>query len=174
MIPRVQVESFPPEVSRKLALGIAVAWAGQRLKYARRGPIRKPRSRSGWRGLPPPGGLELAPVTGLSLVGCRSGPATGLYGVVRRGPTVPVCHVGVPCSAPVANANLIFSADDQDIARTRSASDGSYRVELAPGVYSVRADPAIGFPKRGPRPSLVHVTDEGVTHIDFWFDTGIR
>jgi hypothetical protein len=121
-----------------------------------------------------PGRLELSPVTGLSSVGCRRGPATGLYGVVRRGPTTPNCRRGVPCTEPVAGTMLLFSAGGHILARARSASDGSYRVELAPGLYTVRAEGGPGLIGRTLRPSLVRVTDGPVTRVEFKLDTGIR
>ena len=34
---------------------------------------------------------------------------SGLHGVVTRGPTRPVCEIGVPCSQPAVGAVLVFS-----------------------------------------------------------------
>ena len=39
-----------------------------------------------------------------------------LHGVVMRGPTMPVCQVGLPCSAPAPGAVLVFSRDGQIVA----------------------------------------------------------
>ena len=121
-----------------------------------------------------PNRLRLAPVIGFSAVGCRSGPATGLYGVVRHGPVLPACTARAPCWKPAAGAELTFSAGGRVIARARSASDGSYRVELAPGVYAVHAEPPPGVLTRGLRPSTVRVTGKGANRVNFWFATAIR
>lgn len=121
-----------------------------------------------------PGRIELTPVLSLTSVGCRSGPATGLDGVVRRRPISPLCVIGILCSHPVAGVTLTFSAEGQILARTRSAADGSYRIELAPGIYSVGVEPATGALVGSPRPSRVRVNDQGVSRIDFLFATGIR
>ena len=121
-----------------------------------------------------PGRVELTPVLGVSSVSCRSGSAAGLYGVVRRGPFIPVCAIEAPCSRPVAGVKLTFSAEGKVLARTRSASDGSYRIELAPGIYSVRAESPISTVGLRPRPSRVRVTDQGFKHVDLRFAWGIR
>lgn len=118
--------------------------------------------------------MELAPVVAVSSIGCRSGQATGLYGVVSRGPITPVCVYGVPCSKVLPGVKLIFSADGQALAQVKTSSDGSYRIELAPGDYLVRAEHTAGFADRAPAPSRVRVTDNGMKHVDFRFDTGIR
>jgi hypothetical protein len=94
---------------------------------------------------------------------------SGLYGKVTRGPITPVCVAEVPCSGPTAGATIVFSRAGREVSRTRTASDGTYRMALVPGTYSVRvlryrpAEPATAWVPRG-----------RFRHVDFSIDTGIR
>lgn len=98
---------------------------------------------------------------------------SGLHGVVTRGPTMPVCKVGIPCTKPAVGAVLVFSRGGRAMARVRTGTGGSYSIRLAAGLYTVRLDPTprIGF---GLRPSTVHVTRGADRRLDFSIDTGIR
>jgi hypothetical protein len=97
---------------------------------------------------------------------------SGLHGTVLRGPTTPVCRVGVPCSAPAAGTKLRFVQHGHVVARVRVHRNGRYSVRLAPGLYTVRFTPhaRIG---RGIRPHRVRVFAEP-RRLDFFIDTGIR
>ena len=99
--------------------------------------------------------------------------ASGLHGVVMRGPTRPVCQVGMPCSEPAVGAVLVFSRNGVVAARVRAGTGGRYSVHLRPGYYSVRtqAAPKIGS---GLRPRQVHVLRGVFGRADFMIDTGIR
>jgi len=97
----------------------------------------------------------------------------GLHGVVTRGPTTPVCQVGVPCSEPAVGAVLVFSHSGTVVSRVRTGAGGRYSVRLRPGYYSVQtaSAPKIGS---GIRPRQVHVTGGVVARRNFFIDTGIR
>ena len=88
---------------------------------------------------------------------------SGLHGTVTRGPTTPVCRVGVPCSAPAVGAVLVFSRTGHTPARVRAGAGGLYSIRLAPGYYTVTIGqmPRIGF---GIRPNQVHVTRGKLLH----------
>jgi len=92
---------------------------------------------------------------------------------VMRGPTAPVCRVGVPCSAPAAGARLVFVRHHQVVAHVRIGKNGGYTVRLAPGVYTVVVRPSrrIGI---GIRPHRVRVFSGPPRELNFWIDTGIR
>jgi hypothetical protein len=98
---------------------------------------------------------------------------SGLHGTVTRGPTTPVCRVGVPCSAPAAGARLRFVRHHHVVARARVRKNGTYSVLLAPGIYRVvvARSPRIGT---GIRPHRVRVFAGPPRELDFWIDTGIR
>jgi hypothetical protein len=95
---------------------------------------------------------------------------SGLRGVVRRGPTQPVCQAGQPCSEP-AQTTLVFTRLGHRFL-ARAAVNGAYRILLPPGIYSVATAPKIGFGVV--RPAHVHVRRGHVDHLDFYADTGIR
>ncbi|MGZ4371457.1 MAG: hypothetical protein ACXVRQ_04585 [Gaiellaceae bacterium] len=98
---------------------------------------------------------------------------SGLHGIVTRGPTTPVCKVGVRCSAPAVGAVLVFSRVGHKAVRVRTGAGGHYSVRLAPGSYTVQVSPSprIGT---GIRPAHVHVARNVDARLDFSIDTGIR
>jgi len=98
--------------------------------------------------------------------------ASGLYGVVTRGPTAPVCRVGQPCSAPAAGVRVTFTRGSRSFAVT-TAHDGRYRIALPPGVYAVSAGPRLSI-GRGLEPAIVRVQTARYAHVNFSIDTGIR
>ena len=99
-------------------------------------------------------------------------PTTGLYGTVRRGPLTPVCRVGEPCDGP-AHVTLVFSRAGRVAGRVHTRNDGSYRIRLRAGQYTVRTDSPSIFERR-PRPSTATVPRVGYRRVNFSIDTGIR
>jgi hypothetical protein len=99
--------------------------------------------------------------------------ATGLRGAVTRGPTMPVCRVDDPCEEPAARVTIVFAQNGTEIARKKTTERGTYRVQLAAGVYSVRVAP----PSRLGRtitPAHVRVLAGRMRTVRFSIDTGIR
>jgi len=113
----------------------------------------------------------------LTIWGCAStapSPATGLTGVVMRGPVTPVCRVDVPCDAPFSGG---FSVErsGRRVAEFQSDASGRFTVFLAPGPYTVmpNADAPLISPTR--QVKTVTVLDNGtLTVVQLMFDTGIR
>lgn len=106
-------------------------------------------------------------------IGCASaggGTATGLRGYVKRGPTMPVCRVGVPCTAPAKGVKLRFSRAGSVVATATTNDHGWYRVILRAGRYSV------GINARGDAygPRAATVQSGKMKRRDFLIDTGIR
>ena len=98
--------------------------------------------------------------------------ASGLHGIVTRGPITPVCRVGKPCSEPAVGSVLVFSHNGMVAARVRTGTAGRYSVSLQPGFYAVRLSPPqhIG----GLKPTQVRVRTGVSSRLDFAIDTGIR
>lgn len=98
--------------------------------------------------------------------------ASGLHGIVTRGPITPVCRVGKPCSEPAVGAVLVFSRNGSVAARVRTGAGGRYSVRLQAGLYAVRLSPPqhIG----GLKPAQVRVRAGVNGRLDFEIDTGIR
>ncbi len=97
----------------------------------------------------------------------------GLHGFVTKGPTMPVCRVGVPCTAPAQVTLLFRNTRTARTFRTRSTPKGAYRIILAPGSYTVTTVERIGI-GRGLTPRAVHVRTHHNDRLDFTIDTGIR
>jgi hypothetical protein len=98
--------------------------------------------------------------------------AGGLHGIVMRGPTAPVCRVGMSCTEPAVGAVLVFSRAGHAAVRVRVGAGGRYSVRLAPGSYSVGERPAAKI--GGIRPVGVRVLRGVCRRADFFIDTGIR
>ena len=116
--------------------------------------------------------VALGSLAALAL-GCGSaggGTATGLQGYVKRGPTMPVCRVGVPCTAPAKDVKLRFSRSGKVVATATTNDKGWYRVVLRAGSYSVNTN-AKGS-AFGPRTATVQ--SGKMKRRDFLIDTGIR
>lgn len=126
---------------------------------------------------------RLLGLAGLSVVGSCSvmlgggtddeTPSTGLAGVVRRGPTQPVCVEASPCDEPFA-ARFTVLRDGRSVATFRSDAAGRFRVALPPDDY--RVVPAADAPILAPTSQVKDVTvrRDGVTDVTLDFDTGIR
>jgi hypothetical protein len=94
---------------------------------------------------------------------------SGLYGVVTRGPTTPVCRVDVPCSEPYGNSALVFSRLGVT-RRVTTDAKGSYRIGLAPGRWSLRVQNG----HFGWKPTAVTVPSGRYAKLNVFVDTGIR
>jgi hypothetical protein len=118
------------------------------------------------------GGVELTGEEGDPLPG-----ATGVRGTVTASPTCPVETIPAdPACAPrpVAGAVLVFTdADGREVKRVTSAQDGSFSVELPPGVYQVMAMAVEGL-MATPAPMEVQVEAGQSTELQVSYDTGIR
>jgi hypothetical protein len=102
----------------------------------------------------------------------QQSPVSGLRGIVKRGPTTPVCQVGKPCEGPAVGVVLEFRRTGVVKARVKTGHAGGYTVRLLPGPYAVTVSPRrLGS---GLRPRVVRVPSGRVARVDFFLDTGIR
>ncbi len=99
-------------------------------------------------------------------------PRTGLYGVVLRGPTKPVCEEGMSCEAPAPGVTLVFSRAGRVVGLVTSGRDGTFRIPLVPGTYVVRSTRK--FLGGGITPTLVAARPGRLLRVVFHVDTGIR
>ena len=100
-----------------------------------------------------------------------SGNASGLRGVVMRGPTTPVCYDD-SCEAPAKGLVLQFRRNGQIKAQVKTSQTGGYRVTLRPGRYAVTT-PALQ-PRQRLTPQLVSVPRGRVGRVDLHLDTGLQ
>jgi hypothetical protein len=95
-----------------------------------------------------------------------------VHGTVSAGPTCPVERVGKPCPPRPVVATIQASARDRVVASTPSAADGSYRLELPTGAYTISAVTSTPFPRCSPRE--VNIIAAKTIEVDLSCDTGIR
>jgi hypothetical protein len=91
-----------------------------------------------------------------------------LQGVVRIGPTSPVCRTGTPCDKPAAHVTLRFTRPGR-VVKAKTDGAGRYRVSLDPGTWTVRASTG-----RSITPSRFFLLQVHSTRRNFLIDTGIR
>jgi hypothetical protein len=97
---------------------------------------------------------------------------SGLFGTVLRSPATPVCQAGQPCTAPAADVTLTFYRGATAVKSAVTTSSGHYRVQLTPGVYTVRLATKSKMARLAP--TTVTVTRAVVSRRNFTIDTGIR
>lgn len=102
--------------------------------------------------------------------GGSSATATGFHGYVKRGPTMPVCRVGTPCTAPAKGVKLWFSRAGKVAATATTNNRGWYRVVVPAGPYTVSTS-AKGS-AFGPRRATAR--KNRMVRQDFLIDTDIR
>mgnify|MGYP001151771616 CR=1 FL=1 len=115
--------------------------------------------------------IALAPVLGFAGA-ADAGHASGLRGLVLRGPTKPVCIGDDSCEEPARGMLLQFRRSGVTVAEVRTNRNGWYHVELPAGTYGVKA-PArrIGS---GLTPRTVRVLRAQILRVDLHLDTGIQ
>ena len=115
----------------------------------------------------------------LCLAGCGTLPATsmnsGIQGLVQVGPTCPVQRINSPCPPrPVAATVVVRNAQGAEVKRFQSAGDGSFKVDLAPGSYTLVGLPIGSSFLPRPIPTTATVVEGRYTSVDVEYDSGIR
>jgi hypothetical protein len=105
--------------------------------------------------------------------GGGSSAASGVTGTVTIGPTCPVLQAKSPCpDKPFATQVSVTDAAGKVVVTTKSGADGSFKVELAPGAYTVSA---VGSMSGAPSPGVrVSVTRGQWATVHLTVDSGIR
>jgi hypothetical protein len=102
-------------------------------------------------------------------IASASGVRSGLHGLVRRGPTSPVCRPGAPCTAPASGVRVGF-VRHAVVHYTRTNAIGRYSIRLAPGRYTV----LVAGSRFGSDPSSAAVSRGHMSVFNISIDTGIR
>ena len=101
---------------------------------------------------------------------------SGIKGTAMLGPINPVETIGETNDAPYAGAVIIIkkSSESKEIARTKTAEDGTFTIALSEGSYWVEGLSAEGTMLPFAKPFEVQVEKDKYTDITVSFDTGIR
>jgi hypothetical protein len=97
-------------------------------------------------------------------------PATGISGVLYRGPITPICQAGTRCDAPAPGVTLAFTRAGH-VFRVRTGVGGHFSIALHPGTYAVR-EPTATMARLSP--ATVRVPVGGWAKVRLLLDTGIR
>ena len=124
--------------------------------------------------------MRLLSVTGLVLLSaCAPGfippmADTGVEGYVTIGPSCPVMQVGNPCPDKPYAATLTILAEPSrlQVAQVQADAMGYYRVELAPGHYTLHPESPGKMPHAEDLP--VAVQAHHFTRLDVVYDSGTR
>jgi hypothetical protein len=101
--------------------------------------------------------------------------SNGVTGLVLAGPTCPVERAGQSACVRAVSGAVIVATDATGTERGQATSDsaGTYLLELAPGTYTISAEPVTGL-MRVPAAVKVVVPDGPPIRLDLTYDTGIR
>ena len=115
----------------------------------------------------------------LAACGAQAAPpapsGTGIQGLVQSGPTCPVERINSPCPPrPLAATIVVRDAAGHEVARTRSGADGLFKVDVAPGTYTVVGLKIGSSMLPRPIPTTARVTSGGYVRINVEYDSGIR
>ncbi len=102
--------------------------------------------------------------------------SSGLQGMTVRSPICPGparLPLAPGCAdAPFPASLKVTTNDGTLVARFTTGKDGTFRINLAPGIYTVSSNQAIITGRLTPVP--VTVMDQAFTTVELHFDSGIR
>jgi hypothetical protein len=118
-------------------------------------------------------------VVTLAMAACGNQPAapagTGIQGVVQSGPTCPVERINSPCPPrPLAATVVVRDAAGHEVARTHSGADGHFKLDVAPGSYTVVGLTIGSSMLPRPIPTTATVIAGSYTTVTVEYDSGIR
>ena len=97
-----------------------------------------------------------------------------MHGKVFRGPTIAACDRYAPCmNAPFSVGFTVLQYDKQ-VARFRSAADGSFSVDVPIGKVTIVPDADAPIQTPAAQQKRVEVPSDGLSDVVLRFDTGIR
>jgi hypothetical protein len=109
---------------------------------------------------------------GGTTIGGSARPAGTVHGRALAGPTCPVERVGQACPPRPVVGTIHATEGTRVVASTRSATDGSYSLELPIGLYTITAGSSTTLPRCSPEQVAVAVGSD--IEVDLTCDTGIR
>ncbi len=120
----------------------------------------------------------LAVCVGLSSCGQALGMPTtgsGIEGITEAEPQCPISAPGAVCPPkPVSKTIAVLEANGNEVTRFTSAHDGSFRISVAPGRYTLAEVVGTAGTPPSLKPVTVTVPPGQFVHVALMFDTGIR
>ena len=110
-----------------------------------------------------------------ALQGCNAEPMdTGVVtGLVKLGPIMPVCQVGVPCDGVYKGAKIVLRTPSGQVAKRVTADDtGAFQMDTPAGSFEVSVDVEGPLPRCAPVP--VFVKAQKTVRVEIDCDSGIR
>jgi hypothetical protein len=105
-------------------------------------------------------------------VGQAGGGGT-IVGHVTLGPIMPVCREGVPCDGVYKGAKVeVRTKSGTVVAQTKSDDNGDFRIDVAPGAYTITIAVDAMLPSCSTAEVVVSKGQTATANIDC--DTGIR
>lgn len=105
-----------------------------------------------------------------------AGPATegsGIEGLVTIGPICAVVQEDTPCpDQPYQAEVIVLDSDGDEVTAFESGADGTFRVNLDRGTYTLEPQSPNALPFASPLD--VEVRAGAYTHVDIQYDSGIR
>lgn len=115
----------------------------------------------------------------IAATGCAKKPAvepigrTGIEGKVTIGPQCPVQRADSPCPDSPYEARIqVRDSSGKVVVTFISNADGTFRIDVAPGRYTLV--PQSGMPLPHAEPVDVTVVEGRYTRVDIAYDSGIR
>jgi len=100
---------------------------------------------------------------------------SGISGIVTIGPMCPVERVDTPCPDQPFQATIVVDdAHGKEVTRFDSGADGSFRVALAPGSYTLVPQSPNGGGPPSAGEQTVEVRSGAYTDVTIQYDSGIR
>jgi hypothetical protein len=100
---------------------------------------------------------------------------SGIQGTVEAGPTCPVERINSPCPPhPLAATVVVRDSQGAEVTRFHSGTDGRFKVDLAPGTYTLLGQPIGASMLPRPIPTTVTVVLGSYATVNVEYDSGIR
>src|SRR5260221_13675430 len=105
---------------------------------------------------------------------CLAGlPDSGIVGQLTIGPLGPVERPGTINYRPYEGTVIVLDQEEKMVTQFRSGPDGSFRISLKPGTYTLHPESAVRpYPRAAKQ--IVKVSNGQFTQVRINYDTGIR
>lgn len=101
--------------------------------------------------------------------------SSGIEGVTEAGPQCPTVSPGAACPDKAISATVaVLDPTGTEITRFTSSADGTFRIALQPGTYTLTEIVSVAGTPPSLKPTRVSVLPGHYVRVALLFDTGIR